>query len=45
MDEKFLFAIGSCRSGQAHSTGWSWGEYGGSLKGTMFPGMFRLFRE
>ena len=45
MLSKFLFAIDSCNNGQAHSTGWSWGEYGGSGYNIIFSGMISDFRE
>ena len=39
---KFLFATASRKSGQAHSVGWSCGEYGGRRSNRMFLGTTRL---
>ncbi len=45
MEGKFLLATGSWRSGQAHSTGWSCGEYGGRGKRIISSGILSDFRE
>lgn len=37
--------MGSCNNGQAHSTGWSCGEYGGSGKSIIFSGITSDFKE